>query len=83
MITEDELADMIAALESQPHLSLKEEKYLAVCWELVRQISAISAIKSLPDATDKDCPYFAKDKNYAVHFADGYNEALGNVRDLL
>ena len=31
MITKDELAAMIAALESQPHLSLKEEKYLAVC----------------------------------------------------
>lgn len=30
MITRDELAAMIAALESQPHLSLKEEKYLAV-----------------------------------------------------
>lgn len=34
MITKDELASMIAALESQPHLSLKEEKYLAVCKEL-------------------------------------------------
>lgn len=34
MITKDELAAMIAALESQPHLSLKEEKYLAVCREL-------------------------------------------------
>ncbi len=34
MITKDELADMIAALESQPHLSLKEEKYLKVCKEL-------------------------------------------------
>lgn len=31
MITKEELAAMIAALESQPHLSLKEEKYLAVC----------------------------------------------------
>lgn len=34
MITKDELAAMIAALESQPHLSIKEEKYLAVCKEL-------------------------------------------------
>ncbi len=34
MITKDELAAMIAALESQPHLSLKEDKYLAVCKEL-------------------------------------------------
>ncbi|QZA71131.1 hypothetical protein AH01_13 [Pantoea phage AH01] len=34
MITKDELAAMIAALESQPHLSMKEEKYLAVCKEL-------------------------------------------------
>ncbi len=30
MITKDELAAMIAALESQPHLSLREERYLAV-----------------------------------------------------
>ncbi len=36
MITKDELAAMIAALESQPHLSLKEEKYLAVCRELAQ-----------------------------------------------
>lgn len=34
MITKDELAAMIAALESQPHLSIKEEKYLKVCIEL-------------------------------------------------
>lgn len=37
MITKDELAAMIAALESQPHLSMKEEKYLRVirhCLEL-------------------------------------------------
>ena len=33
-ITKDELAAMIAALESQPHLSMKEEKYLAICQEL-------------------------------------------------
>lgn len=37
MITKDELADMIEALESRPHLSLKEEKYLKVCKELVMQ----------------------------------------------
>ena len=35
MITKDELAAMIAALESQPHLSLKEEKYLAIMKELM------------------------------------------------
>lgn len=34
-LTKDELAAMIASLESQPHLSLKEEKYLAVCRELL------------------------------------------------
>lgn len=34
MITKDELAAMIEALESQPHLSLKEEKYLAIMKEL-------------------------------------------------
>lgn len=34
MTTKDELAAMIAALESQPHLSIKEEKYLTVCKEL-------------------------------------------------
>lgn len=34
MITKDELAAMIAALESQPHLSMKEEKYLAVMYKL-------------------------------------------------
>ena len=35
MITKDELAAMIAALESQPHLSLKEEKYLAIMKDLM------------------------------------------------
>lgn len=35
MITKDELAALIAALESQPHLSIKEEKYLKVCKELL------------------------------------------------
>lgn len=35
MITKDELAAMIAALESQPHLSMKEEKYLAIMKELL------------------------------------------------
>lgn len=34
MITKAELASMIAALESQPHLSIKEEKYLKVCKHL-------------------------------------------------
>lgn len=35
MITKDELAAMIVVLESQPHLSIKEEKYLKVCKELL------------------------------------------------
>lgn len=35
MITKDELAAMIAALESQPHLSINEDKYLKVCRELM------------------------------------------------
>lgn len=35
MITKDELAAMIEALESQPHLSLKEQKYLAIMKELL------------------------------------------------
>lgn len=83
MITGEELAAMIEALESQPHLSLKEEKYLAVCKELESQRSVISDIKALPYAAEKDCPYIAKDENYEVHFADGYNEALGHVWDLL
>lgn len=39
MITKDELTAMIAALEFQPHLSLKEEKYLAVCRQLVGYMS--------------------------------------------
>lgn len=39
MITKDELAAMIVALESQPHLSLKEEKYLAVCRQLAGYMS--------------------------------------------
>lgn len=34
MISKDELAAMIAALESQPHLSIKEEKYLYLLLEL-------------------------------------------------
>lgn len=35
MITKAELAAMIAAIESQPHRSIKEEKYLKVCKELL------------------------------------------------
>lgn len=34
MISKDELAAMIAALESQAHLSMKEEKYLSIMKEL-------------------------------------------------
>ena len=33
-ITKESLAQWIAELESQPHLSLKEERYLAVMREL-------------------------------------------------
>ena len=33
-ITKESLAQWIAELESQPHLSLREERYLAVCKEL-------------------------------------------------
>lgn len=40
MITKDELAAMIAAMESQPHLSIKEEKYLKVCKQLMRYMEA-------------------------------------------
>ncbi len=36
MITKAELAAIIAALESQPHLSIKEDKYLKVCKQLMR-----------------------------------------------
>lgn len=43
-LTNEELATMIAALESQPHLSLKEQKYLA----------ALSKLQSY-----EDCPPFA------------------------
>lgn len=39
MITKDELAAMIATLESQQHLSIKEEKYLAVCRALNERMS--------------------------------------------
>lgn len=34
MITKEELETMIDALESQPHLSIKEEKYLAIMYRL-------------------------------------------------
>lgn len=34
-LSSEELAAMIAALESQPHLSLKEEKYLTIMKELL------------------------------------------------
>lgn len=33
-VTKESLAQLIAELESQPHLSLKEERYLDVCREL-------------------------------------------------
>lgn len=39
MITKAELTAMIAALESQPHLSIKEEKYLQVCKALSERMS--------------------------------------------
>lgn len=35
-VTKESLAQWIAELESQPHLSLKEERYLAVMKELRR-----------------------------------------------
>ena len=35
MITKDELTDIIAALESQPHLSIKEDRYLKWMLELL------------------------------------------------
>lgn len=34
-VTKESLAQWIAELESQPHLSLKEERYLAVMKELL------------------------------------------------
>jgi len=34
-VTKESLAQWIAELESQPHLSLKEERYLAVMTELL------------------------------------------------
>ncbi len=47
-ITKDELAAIIAALESQPHLSMKEEKYLAIMKELAEAREKI---------IDMDCAY--------------------------
>ncbi len=79
-VTKESLAAMIAALESQPHLSLKEEKYLAVCRELECERSMIADIKELPYAAEEDCPYMSNDANYAAHYADGYNEALSDIR---
>ena len=38
-VTKESLAQWIAELESQPHLSLKEEKYLAVCKQLAGYMS--------------------------------------------
>lgn len=43
MITKDELAAIIAVLESQPHLSLKEEKYLNLLLELQNLRDRISS----------------------------------------
>lgn len=50
MITKDELAAMIAALESQPHLSIKEEKYLVVCLALKDSYRQIEV-----DEHERDC----------------------------
>lgn len=67
MITKDELSAMIAALESQPHMSLKEEKYLA----------ALSKLQ-----TYEDCKPFAFYGSYAdSNDAAYYNTASAAVKD--
>lgn len=70
MITKDELAAMIATLESQPHLSLKEERYLAVMKELE---------EAWKELVDMAVAYegLAKDGFYWGRTADGWRaEAL-------
>jgi len=60
MITKDELASMIAALESQHHLSLKEEKYLVVCKALVSAQRAIEVAEHERDCHMDIAEYFRK-----------------------
>ncbi len=58
MITKDELAAMIAALESQPHLSLKEEKYLAVCKALNRRMKPVVLPDGFSVGDNEDDPSY-------------------------
>lgn len=60
MITKDELAAMIAALESQPHLSMKEEKYLAIMKELESAQRAIEVAEHERDCRMDIAEYFRK-----------------------
>lgn len=71
MITKDELASMIAALESQPHLSIKEEKYLAVCKELLERMKPVELPEWFSIGDDPDS-YF----NTVVYDADEVKAAL-------
>ncbi len=74
MMTKEELADIIAALESQPHLSLKEEKYLAVCRELHR-------IFNIEPVTPEHCYYENVYRGGAEHdWAKGFNDGLSFVK---
>lgn len=60
MITRDELAAMIAALESQPHLSIKEEKYLAVCKALKDSYRQIEVAEHERDCHMDIADYFKR-----------------------
>lgn len=73
MITKDELADMIVALESQPHLSIKEEKYLKVCRELRERMKPVVLPESFSVGDNEDDPDYFNTRCFAV---DDVKEAL-------
>ena len=54
-VTKESLAQWIAELESQPHLSLKEERYLAVCKRLMMFEKGYDELPYVIWAFEDDC----------------------------
>lgn len=54
-VTKESLAQWIAELESQPHLSLREERYLAVCKRLMMFEKGYDELPYVIWAFEDDC----------------------------
>lgn len=73
-VTKESLSQWIAELESQPHLSLKEERWLAVC-------NRLNSILSIEQADSKDCPYTSMSSRYAEeHWVEGFNSLWSEIQ---